>query len=88
MNKAERAEKEALLLERAIDFNQIPAWQRIGVGLSWETYKKIGFDPIKKIEVKAKRRRVGVQENLLVGSAYEAWVKEILLSGEATLLKK
>jgi len=39
---ATTAEKSELLFKYGINFNDVPAWQKRGVGLYWETYDKPG----------------------------------------------
>ena len=37
--------KHELLFQRGINFNDLPPWQRRGVGLLWEEYERPGTDP-------------------------------------------
>ncbi|MEM7813503.1 MAG: tRNA(His) guanylyltransferase Thg1 family protein [Candidatus Aenigmatarchaeota archaeon] len=43
---------------RGIDLQKTPAWQRRGVLLRQETYRKRGYDPIRKVRVVVTRRRI------------------------------
>ena len=43
-------------LSKGVDLNKTEAWQRNGVVVKWKAFEKIGFDPIKKLEVKVLRR--------------------------------
>lgn len=43
---------------RGIDITKTPAWQRSGTLLRWETYEKIGYDPVKKVKTRVTRRQV------------------------------
>ena len=45
LNKKSVAEKNELLFQHGINFNDLPNWQKRGVGLFWETYEKEGFNP-------------------------------------------
>lgn len=76
------AAKNELLFERGINFNEVPTWQRRGVGLWWETYTKAGFDPIRQVETQVQRRRVRTEKDLPAGDAYRALVAG-LAKGEA-----
>lgn len=51
-----------LCLEFGIDLNQTLTWQRRGILLRWITFVKDGFDPIRKENVKAIRRKIIVEE--------------------------
>ncbi|GAA1900402.1 tRNA(His) guanylyltransferase Thg1 family protein [Actinomadura bangladeshensis] len=70
--------KNELLYTRGINFNDVPAWQRRGVGLWWETYEKSGHDPIRGIEVATTRRRVHVDRDLPMKRAYRDFVRTLL----------
>ena len=39
------AEKNELLFQGGINFNDLPAWQKRGTGLYWEEYVKEGINP-------------------------------------------
>jgi tRNA(His) 5'-end guanylyltransferase len=56
--------KNELLFERGINFNEVPAWQRRGVGLWFEEFTKGD----------AVRRRVRVDRDLPTGEEYRALV--------------
>ncbi len=47
-----------LVFRYGINLAETPAWQRCGVLIYRETYEKTGYDPVKKIEVKAQRTRI------------------------------
>ena len=70
MRRAKRADKNELLFLHGINFNDVPAWQRRGVGLWQEEYQRDGYDPIRETEVTATRRRVHVERNLPMKDAY------------------
>lgn len=64
--------------EHGINFNEVPLWQRRGVGLYWEDYEKIGFDPVKQVEVQASRRRVKVDRELPMKDEYSEFLRRFL----------
>ncbi|WP_021595264.1 tRNA(His) guanylyltransferase Thg1 family protein [Actinomadura welshii] len=70
--------KNELLFARGINFNEVPAWQRRGVGLWWETYEKQGHDPIRNVDVTATRRRVHVERDLPMKDPYRDLARTIL----------
>jgi tRNA(His) 5'-end guanylyltransferase len=72
------AYKNELLFRHGIDFNDLPAWQRRGVGLYWETYEKEGFNPVLGCKVTAVRRRVKVDECLPMKDAYGEFIHGLL----------
>jgi tRNA(His) 5'-end guanylyltransferase len=39
------ADKNELLFQAGINFNDLPPWQRRGTGLYWERYEREGYNP-------------------------------------------
>jgi tRNA(His) 5'-end guanylyltransferase len=64
------SQKNDLLFVRGINFNEVPLWQRRGVGLYWEDYQKPGFNPKTKEPVVATRRRIHVDRKLPRSTPY------------------
>jgi hypothetical protein len=52
----------------------VPAWQRRGIGLSWQEYEKQGVDPRTSAETTAIRRRLCLNDDLPVKDEYRALV--------------
>ena len=50
--------KNEFLFQRGINFNDLPVWQRRGVGVYWREYEKVGHNPITGEDVTATRREV------------------------------
>jgi len=74
------AYKNELLFQYGINFNELPTWQRRGVGLYWEEYNKPGYNPLTQEEVVVTRRRVKVDEELPMKEAYGDFIRSILLN--------
>lgn len=66
--------KNELLFSRNINFNELPSWQKRGVGLYFASYEKEGFDPIQNKTVVSLRNRIEVNMELDIGDAYTDWV--------------
>lgn len=77
------AAKNELLFQHGINFNDLPAWQKRGVGLVWETYDTPGVNPQTGEAVVAQRRRLALIEDLPSRDAYAAWVAERISGIEA-----
>ena len=75
-------DKIALVAGFGIDFQALPAWQRLGVGVFWEPYKKEGQDPRTGKTVMASRRRLRREMSLPSGEEYGRFVRRLLGSGE------
>jgi len=78
------AAKNELLFQHGINFNDLPAWQKRGVGLVWETYDKIGVNAQTDEAVAAQRRRLAQIEELPSREAYAAWVAQLIGEIEAS----
>ncbi len=70
--------KNELLFQHGINFNELPTWQRRGVGLYWEEYEKEGYNPIQDKAVVVKRRRIKLDEELPMKDVYGEFIRHIL----------
>ena len=70
--------KNELLFSRGINFDQLPSWQKRGVGLWKEQYEKDGFNPITNETEKALRNRIHVEYELPLGQEYGSLVTGFL----------
>ncbi|MBA3869324.1 MAG: guanylyltransferase [Anaerolineae bacterium] len=52
------ADKNELLFQNGINFNDLPAWQKRGSGIYWETFLKEGYNPIIQETVQTERHRL------------------------------
>ncbi|MBI4862984.1 MAG: tRNA 5'-guanylyltransferase [Candidatus Riflebacteria bacterium] len=71
--------KNELLFQQGINFTNLPAWQRRGVGVYWESYQKEALDPHRNTAVTATRRRIKVNTELPIKGAYETFLRDLLL---------
>lgn len=76
------ADQNELLFQRGINFNNLPAWQRRGVGVYWQVYTKTGVDPRTGETKQGQRRRLYTNLNLPLGEAYAAFIRQRLVFGE------
>lgn len=74
--------KNELLFQHGINFNDVPNWQKRGIGLYWETFAKPALNPKTGEEVVAERRRIKVDYELPMRDAYSDFIAK-LLSEEA-----
>jgi tRNA(His) 5'-end guanylyltransferase len=77
LDGASTADKNELLFRNGINFNDLPAWQRRGIGLWWETYQRPGYDPVRDTDVSATRRRITVDRDLPVKDAYRTLIEQL-----------
>jgi tRNA(His) 5'-end guanylyltransferase len=72
------AEKNELLFQRGVNFNEVPNWQKRGIGLYWETYGKQAVNPLTGEDVVAQRRRIKVDYELPMRDEYSQFVRVLL----------
>jgi tRNA(His) guanylyltransferase len=72
------AAKHDLLFAHGINYNNLPSWQKRGVGLYWEDYRKAGLNPLTQQTVETTRRRLAVNQELPLGESYEVLIRSFL----------
>ncbi|BDD05603.1 tRNA(His) guanylyltransferase Thg1 family protein [Aureibacter tunicatorum] len=76
------AYKNELLFENGINFNELPSWQKRGIGFFWHEIEKTGWNPLKKEEVNAIRKEIKIDFEIPKGEAYNRFIKEILANNK------
>lgn len=71
-------DKIELLHQHGVDYNALPTWHSRGSGLYWETFEKVGYDPVQGIERVGIRRRIKVDEELPDREEYGAFIQKFL----------
>jgi tRNA(His) guanylyltransferase len=71
-------EKNELLFQRGVNFNDVPRWQKRGVGLYWESYEKSAINPLTGQPVAAQRRRIKVDYELPMRDEYDAFILSLI----------
>ncbi len=72
------AGKNELLFQQGINVNDLPAWQKRGIGLYWEEYDKPAEHPVTGERTLARRRRVRRDLELPMKEAYSAFIRELI----------
>ena len=67
-----------MLWQRGINFNNLPLWQRRGIGLYWESYQKTGTNPLTEEVVSTSRKRVKKDLELPMRDEYGQLVRTLL----------
>jgi len=68
------AEKNELLFSRGINFNDLPNWQKRGVGLYWIKEQKSGFNPKENVAVTVERNAIKIDYDLPMKDEYSAFI--------------
>lgn len=76
------AAKNELLFRNGVNFNDLPRWQKRGVGLYWEEYDRPAVNPQTGEPVSARRRRVKHDLQLPMRDDYSAFLRSFLSGGE------
>ncbi len=74
------SKNEFLFQRRGLNFNEVPMWQRRGLGIYWQKYEKTALNPKTNKETIAFRRRLFVDLELAKGDVYSEFVQSILES--------
>lgn len=72
------AYKNELLFQRGINYNDIPDWQKRGIGIYYHNAVKDGYNPITRQQVKTQRRELFVNYELPLGEEYADMICEFL----------
>jgi tRNA(His) guanylyltransferase len=71
------AQGNELLFQHGINFNDLPAWQKRGIGALWEEVERVGTDPRTGVGVTSSRRQIAVQWELPTGNDYDTFIRHI-----------
>ncbi|MCX7746933.1 MAG: guanylyltransferase [Clostridia bacterium] len=72
------SEKNELLFQNGINFNDLPNWQKRGVGLYWEAYDKPCVNPVTGREGTAQRRKINVDCDLPMKDDYNNFILKFI----------
>jgi tRNA(His) 5'-end guanylyltransferase len=72
------ADKNELLFKHGINFNDLPLWQRRGVGLYWEDYDRPAENPVTGEKVLARRRRIRRDLELPMKDEYSVFLRDLM----------
>lgn len=77
------AEKNELLFQRGINYNDLPRWQKRGMGLYWEEYEREAENPKTGQKVLARRKRIHRELELPMKEAYDELIRRVIASEQA-----
>lgn len=78
------SEKNEFLFQRGINFNDLPSWQKRGIGIYWEEYEKEAWNPITQTPAIAQRRRLKINYDLSMGDEYSQFIGKLLKNNKAS----
>jgi tRNA(His) 5'-end guanylyltransferase len=72
------ADRNELLFRAGINFNELPAWQRRGIGIFWQTEEHTGQNPKTGATVTSTHRRAVTTYELPMKTEYDEFVRGIV----------
>lgn len=78
LERLSEAEKNELLFKQGINFNDLPKWQKRGIGLYWEKQSKRGYNPKLKREEISERKTLKVDLELMMKEKYSQFIERII----------
>jgi tRNA(His) 5'-end guanylyltransferase len=79
------AAKNELLFQYGINFNEIPNWQKRGIGVYWKDVKKEGFNPKTQQTVLTDKRELFVDYELPMREEYNSFIIDIIERNEKVI---
>lgn len=80
--------KNELLFQRGINFNNLPDWQKRGIGIYREKIEKEGYNPITKEKVTTIRKQLFVDGHLFYGDDYRKFITMIIANSDKSHVDK
>ncbi len=81
------SEKNEILFERGINYNNLPLWQRRGCGLYYRTEQRQGYNPVTKEVTSYTRRVMHLDMELPIGQGYSDMISKIIEDSNKNDLK-
>ena len=78
MSGISNSEKNELLFERGVNYNDLPLWQKRGVCMYYRDEQREGFNPIAKATTSYIRRALHLEMELPIGQDYTELLYAIL----------
>lgn len=79
------ANKNELLFQYGINFNELPLWQKRGIGIYWKDVKKEGFNPKTNEHVSAYKRVLCSEPELPMKDDYSQFVQDLINKYESDM---
>lgn len=77
------ADKNELLFQYGINFNDVPNWQKRGIGVYWKDFQKEGYNPIKNVQTTVTRRELYTDFELPMRDTYNDFILDIINRNES-----
>lgn len=78
MSGLSNSDKNEILFERGINYNDLPLWQKRGAGMYYRDEQREGFIPVTKETTTYTRRALHVEMDLPIGQEYSQLISAII----------
>jgi tRNA(His) 5'-end guanylyltransferase len=78
LEKLSVAQKNELLFQHGINFNDLPNWQKRGIGAYWKTYSKEGLNPVLGQSARVERSALYIDLDLPMRENYSQMLRDFL----------
>lgn len=78
MSGISNSDKNEILFERGINYNDLPLWQKRGVGMYYHNETREGFNPVTNEKTSYIRRALHVDMDLPIGQEYSNLIESII----------
>jgi len=85
IEKLSVAEKNELLFQHGINFNDLPNWQKRGIGIYWREIEKEGVNPKTNQKLLTKRKVLAVDFELPMKDAYNQFISDLIESNSVKI---
>ena len=82
IQRLNNSEKNEFLFQRGINYNDLPAWQKRGIGLRFAVVERDAVNPITNEAVKAQRKELQVDMELPFQQQYSEYLNALLAAHE------
>ncbi len=79
MSGLSQADKNELLFQHGINFNDLPTWQKRGSGLYWQEYQKTGYNPQTGENTLVTRQKIKRDLEIPMKDEYSQFLRELLV---------
>ncbi|WP_299493780.1 tRNA(His) guanylyltransferase Thg1 family protein [Acaryochloris sp. IP29b_bin.137] len=69
---------ELLFQQGQINFNNLPNWQKRGVGCYWQSYQKQGVNPLSGQTSQVTRMKISIEPNLPMKDDYSQFIQNLI----------
>ena len=78
MSGISNGQKNEILFERSINYNDLPLWKKRGIGMYFRDEQRQGFNPVTNETTSCIRRALHIEMELPTGQEYSQIIKKII----------